>query len=218
MERDATPLRRTPDERSPICQHEPMAEPAVRRATWADLEALPANVTGELIRGVLYAMPRPRSWHQNAGSVLGAELNGPFQRGRGGPGGWWILDEPGIALPEFDVEEISPDVAGWKRERLPHPPRDGSITIAPDWVCEILSPTTRRHDLTVKRPLYAEAGIRWMWLVDVDARTVTASRNENRRWVELGVWGDDDAMRAEPFEAHEIPLADLWVEPAPQPR
>lgn len=196
-----------------------MAEPASARATWADLEALPEGVVGELIRGVLYTMPRPRFGHRNAGSVLGAELNGPFQRGRdGGPGGWWILDEPGIALPELDVEELSPDLAGWKKERLPHPPREGSITIAPDWVCEILSPTTRRHDLRIKRPLYAEAGVRWMWLVDVDARTVLASRNEGGRWMELGVWADADAMRAEPFDSHEIALADLWIEPPPDPR
>lgn len=193
-----------------------MAERAVRRATRADLEAVPSTHAAALIRGALYTMPRPHFRYQNAGSVLGAELNGPFQRGRsGGPGGWWILDAPGIALPELDVEEIAPDIAGWKKDRLPHPPESGSITIAPDWVCEVLSPTTRRHDLTVKRPLYAEAGVRWMWLVDVDARTVVASRNENGRWMELGVWGDDDTMRAEPFDAHEISLSDLWIEPRP---
>lgn len=188
-----------------------MSEPAERRATWADLEALPEHVVGELIRGVLHTMPRPRFRHQNAGSVLGAELNGPFQRGRGGPGGWWILDEPGIALPELDVEEICPDIAGWRRERMPHPPTTSSITVVSDWVCEILSPTTRRHDLRVKRPLYAEAGVRWMWLIDIDARTAVASRNEDGRWVELGVWSDDDAMRAEPFDGHTILLSDLWI-------
>jgi Uma2 family endonuclease len=189
-----------------------MADPATRRATWADLEALPDDVVGELIRGVLYSMPRSRALHQNAGSVVGAELNGPFQRGRGGPGGWWILDEPGIALAELDVEEVVPDIAGWRRERLPQLP-EGQITIAPDWVCEILSPSTRRHDQRVKRPLYASAGVLWMWLVDVDARTVVASRNEGGRWVEIGVWADDEAMRAEPFESHEISLSDLWPQP-----
>ncbi len=192
-----------------------MAEPALRRATWADLAALPETVLGELIQGVLYAMPRPRFRHQNAGSVLGGELNAPFQRGRGGPGGWWILDEPGIALPALDVEEIVPDIAGWRRERMPDPPEDGSITIVPDWVCEILSPSTRRHDQRVKRPLYAEAGVRWMWLVDVDARTVVASRNQGGQWVEIGVWADTEAMRAEPFESHEIALGELWSGAAP---
>ncbi len=189
-----------------------MADPAVRRMTWRDLEAVPSTHVGELIRGVLYTMPRPRAVHQSAGSVLGAELNGPFQRGRsGGPGGWWIVDEPGIAVPALDVEEIVPDLAGWRRERLPQLPREGSITIVPDWVCEILSPTTRKHDQKVKRPLYAEAGVRWMWIVDIDARTVVASsRNESGRWMEIGVWADDERMRAEPFEVHEIALADLW--------
>jgi Uma2 family endonuclease len=188
-----------------------MADPAQRRASWADLEALPSNVVGELIRGVLYAMPRPRARHQAAGGVLGAELNGPFQRGRaGGPGGWWILTEPGISMPAYDVEEIVPDLAGWQRARMPTLPSEGSITVVPDWVCEILSPSTRRHDQRVKRPLYAEAGVRWMWIVDVDARTVIASRNERGRWVEIGVWADAEAMRAEPFDAHEIALAELW--------
>jgi Uma2 family endonuclease len=135
-----------------------------------------------------------------------------LQRGRGGPGGWWILDEPGIALAELDVEEVVPDIAGWRRERLPQLP-EGQFTVAPDWVCEFLSPPTRRHDQRVKRPLYATAGVLWTWLVDVDARTVVASRNEGGRWVEIGVWADDEAMRAEPFESHEISLSDLWPQP-----
>jgi Uma2 family endonuclease len=147
--------------------------------------------------------------------VLGAELNGPFQRGRGGPGDWWIVDEPGIAIPAFDVEEVVPDVAGWRRERLPQLPSEGSITVVPDWVCEISSPSTRKHDQRVKRPLYAEMGVRWMWTIEVDARIVVASRNESGRWVELGVWADSETMRAEPFEVHEIALADLWDTGAP---
>jgi Uma2 family endonuclease len=193
-----------------------MGDPAIRRATWADLEALPENVVGELIRGVLYTMPRPRPKHQSAGSVLGADLNGPFQRGRGGPGGWWILIEPGLAFPALDVEEIVPDLAGWRREHLPALP-ERSIEVAPDWVCEILSPSTRRHDQRIKRPLYAEAGVRNMWVVDVDARTVVVSRNEGGRWMELGVWAESERMRAEPFDAIELALADLWDDGAPTP-
>jgi Uma2 family endonuclease len=189
-----------------------MREPPTRRATRADLDALPEHVAGELIRGVLYTLPRPRARHQFAGSALGAELFGPFQRGRGGPGGWWILDEPGIRLPALDVEEVVPDLAGWRRERLPELP-EGPIDVVPDWVCEVLSPTTRQHDLRIKRPLYAEAGVGHMWLVDVDARTVVVSRNEGGRWVELGVWAESERLRAEPFEAFELPLADLWPDP-----
>jgi Uma2 family endonuclease len=148
--------------------------------------------------------------------VLGADLNGPFQRGRGGPGGWWILVEPGLALPTLDVEEIVPDLAGWRRERLPVLP-ERSIELAPDWVCEILSPSTRRHDQRIKRPLYAEAGVRHMWVVDIDARTVVVSRNEGGRWMELGVWAEAEHMRAEPFDAVQLALADLWDDGSPTP-
>jgi len=186
-----------------------MAEVARKRATRADLEAVPAHLAAELIQGVLYTMARPRPRHQNAGSYLLDEIYGPFHRGRGGPGGWWVLTEPGIALPELDVDEISPDLAGWRKERLPELP-DEIITLAPDWVCEVLSPSTRSHDQRVKRPLYAQAGVRWMWLVDVDARTLIASRNEGGKWLELAVFGDDDVVRAEPFEALAIELRDLW--------
>lgn len=189
-----------------------MGEPASKRATRADLDALPEHLVGELIGGVLYTMARPRPRHASAASVLGSDLNGPYQRGRGGPGGWWILDEPGVALRELDVEEIVPDLAGWRRERLPELP-EGTIELAPDWVCEVLSPTTRAHDLKIKRPLYARAGVTWMWIVDVDARTLTASRLHERSWLELMTFSDDDVARVEPFDAIELRLSDLWATP-----
>lgn len=187
-----------------------MSQPAApARASLADLEALPADQTGELIAGVLHVFPRLRPHHQNAGSVLGADLNGPFQRGRGGPGGWWILVEPGIRLASLDVEEVVPDLTGWRRERLPALP-DRAVEIAPDWICEVLSPSTRHHDQRIKRPLYATAGVEWLWFVDVDARTLIASHLEGGRWVELGVWADDEVARIEPFAAVELHLGDLW--------
>ncbi len=195
-----------------------MAEPAVRRATWADLEALPEGVRGELIGGVLYAQAQPRPRHQRAVTTLAGRIGGPYDHGPGGPGGWWILVEPGIGLPSLDVEEMAPDLAGWRRERLPELP-DGQIQLAPDWVCEVPSPTTRAHDLKRKRPLYARAGVRWMWIVDLEARTVTASRlhdpasPEDSRWLELGVWADDDEICAEPFEHVALRCADLWGSP-----
>jgi Uma2 family endonuclease len=176
----------------------------------ADLEAVPASMSAELIEGVLYTMTRPRARHQSAGTNASYTLAGPFGFGRGGPGGWWILNEPGIALPELDVEEIAPDIAGWKRERMPELP-EGPITITPDWVCEVLSPTTRAHDQRIKRPLYARAGVKWLWFIDVDARTLTASRLENERWSEIGVWADDEVARIEPFDAIEFRIGDLWT-------
>ena len=105
---------------------------------------------------------------------------------------------------------MSPDIAGWKRDRLDELP-EGRIEVVPDWVCEVLSPTTRAHDQRIKRPLYAQAGVKWMWLVDVDAKTVIVSRNESGQWLEIGVFGDDELMHAEPFEAQAIALRDLWA-------
>jgi Uma2 family endonuclease len=182
---------------------------AAERATRADLEALPSSVAGELIRGVLYAMPRPRPRDQRATGRLFSDLEGPFDRAGGERGGWVILVEPGIALPAVDVDELSPDIAGWRRERLPELP-DSLIDVVPDWVCEVLSPSTRAHDQRVKRPLYAQAGVAWMWVVDVDARTVVVSQNESGRWLEVAVYANTEPMAAQPFESHTIQLGDLW--------
>jgi Uma2 family endonuclease len=178
-------------------------------ATREDLEALPPGVLGEVIDGVLYAMTRPRSPHGRLLGTIASDLLPPYDRGRGGPGGWWILPEPGIELP--GSAEVVPDLAGWRRERLPTLPANASITLAPDWVCEILSPSTRNHDLRIKRPFYARSGVKHLWYVDSDARTVTISRLEGGRWVELGVFGDEDRMRAEPFAEVELALGDWWL-------
>lgn len=182
--------------------------PSGRAPVLADLEALPPSMKGEIIEGVLYTMTRPRGPHQSTGTAIGGDLRGPFDRGRGGPGGWWILIEPGIALP--GTPEIAPDVAGWRRERLPVLPVDSAIEVVPDWVCEILSPTTRRHDLLVKKPYYAKAGVPWHWLVDLDARALTAYQLDAGRWIELGAWGDERDARIPPFEAVELDVGSFW--------
>ena len=179
-----------------------------RRATRADLDGLPENVLGEVIDGVLYTFPRPRARHAVAALEIGAALLQPYGHARGGPGGWLILIEPGIELP--DAPEIVPDVAGWRRERMPHLPEDGPFTIAPDWACEVLSPSTRSHDHLRKRRVYARSGVGHLWFVDPDARTLAVSRLEHGRWVELGVWGEDEHVRAEPFVELEIDLASWW--------
>ena len=131
--------------------------PAQKIPTLADLDALPANIKGEIIEGVLYTMTRPRSPHQQTGVLISSSLVGPFNLGIGGPGGWWILPEPGIELA--NTPEVAPDLAGWRRERLPMLPQDRAINVVPDWVCEILSPTTRKHNLLVKKPYYAKIGV-----------------------------------------------------------
>jgi Uma2 family endonuclease len=193
--------------------------PPEHPATMADLEALPENVKGEIIDGVLYALPRPRARHANVESILGADLLNPFQRGRGGPGGWWILPEPGITLP--GSPEFSPDLAGWRRDRLQVLPEDRSIDVVPDWICEILSPSTRGFDQRIKRPFYARIGVGYLWYVDLEARSLTVSQLQphegSGRWVELGVYGEDDVIRAAPFDAIEIALGEWWQTGAPPP-
>jgi Uma2 family endonuclease len=190
-----------------------VAQPATR----ADLEALPEDVVGEIIEGVLYTFPRPRAVHAHVEGYVVGDLQFRFERGRGGPGGWWILVEPGIELP--GSPEVVPDVAGWRKERMPELPEDRAINVVPDWVCEILSLTTRAHDLRVKRPFYARVGVRHLWFVDVEARTLVVSKLVQGHWLELGVYGEADAVRAEPFDAVEIALGEWWPKAAKkQPR
>jgi Uma2 family endonuclease len=183
-------------------------DPARKAPTLADLDALPPSIKGEIIEGVLHTMTRPRGPHQSMALIIGAELLGPFQRGRGGPGGWWILPEPGIELP--NTPEIAPDIAGWRRERLPALPENAAISVVPDWVCEILSPTTRRHNLLVKKPYYARVGVAHHWLVDLPARAITAYRLESGHWVELGVWGDENDARIDPFQESPLDVGSWW--------
>jgi len=179
-------------------------------ATLADLEALPPTWRGEILDGELHAFPRPRSFHVDLeGSVLDV-LRGPFHKGRGGPGGWWILIEPGIQIPRSP--EFSPDIGGWRRSRMPSLPAKGPITLVPDWICEILSPSTRGYDLITKRRFYAEIGVPYLWYIDPDARALTVSKLQDGRWVELGVHGPDEKIRAEPFDAIELDLSDWWTD------
>jgi Uma2 family endonuclease len=188
-----------------------VAKKLVPHATRADLDALPRTWRGEIIDGTLYAFPRPRARHARAESRLFGDLDGPFDRGRGGPGGWRILIEPGIELER--AAELSPDIAGWRRERLPRLPSKDAIRVVPDWICEVLSPSTRGYDQLVKRPLYAQIGVRHLWYVDPGPRVLTVSRLEQGRWVELGTHGPGDKVRAEPFEDVELEL-DAWFEGA----
>ncbi|WP_348652905.1 Uma2 family endonuclease [Polyangium sp. y55x31] len=183
------------------------------RATLAELEAVPNNKVGEIINGTLYAFPRPAPQHSRASSVLGGDLMGPFQRGRGGPGGWQIFDEPELLLgPEGEEDILVPDIAGWRIERLPRLPRTARFMLAPDWVCEVLSPSTVTVDRAEKMPAYARHGVRYAWLVDPIARTLEVFMLERGRWVLLGVYGGSAVVRAEPFDAIELELAALWGE------
>lgn len=176
-------------------------------ATYADLLALPPNVTGQLVFGVLHAHPRPANAHANAASMLGAELNRPFRRGRGDPGGWLFLDEPELHLGS-DV--LVPDLAGWRKERLAEIPRAASISVAPSWGCEVLSPSTAAFDRGDKLKVWAREHVEHVWFVDPDAKLleVLAHDGASYRWVDT--FSGDGAVRAAPFEAVELDLGALW--------
>ena len=180
-------------------------------ATYEDLKTLPENRVGQILDGELFALPRPAWGHARATSILGGELSGPFDRGRGGPGGWLIIDEPEL---HFGRDVLVPDLAGWRRERLTQVTSTTPwVEVAPDWVCEVLSPSTASIDRVKKKHIYARETVRWYWIVDPSARTLEALQlDQEGHWVELGTWSADEKVRAVPFDAIEIELQALWVD------
>lgn len=184
-----------------------MTQPKQRPATYADIEALPRHIVGEIAYGVLHTHPRPSPRHARAASRLGAELDGPFDRGRGGPGGWIILDEPELHLGEH---VIVPDIAGWRRERLPKFPDTAYFETPPDWVCEVLSPATARFDRTEKLAIYAAFGVSHCWLVDPIAKTLEVLARQGDKWLITSTYKDAEAVAAPPFAAHTFALDVLW--------
>lgn len=182
--------------------------------TIADLEALPKMLKGEILDGRLYTRCWPDGSHACLKGCIAADIFRPFQRAQDGPGGWWIVVEPGIRLQR--AVEVAPDIVGWRRRRMPHVPM-GHFTVVPDWICEVVSPDTRRFDHAVKRRFYAEIGVQHLWYVDTEDRTLTVSRLHEGHWLELGIYSDSDRVRAEPFEAVEIDLAEWWPAPEPEP-
>lgn len=180
---------------------------AHKRATYTDLMNLPEHVVGEIIDGELVTTPRPAPPHAVAASSLGMKLGPPFQFGDGGPGGWLILDEPELHL---GPDVLVPDLAGWRRERMPELPDAAWFELAPDWVCEVLSASTERRDRKQKLRIYARAQVCHAWLVDPILHTLEVLRLSGTNWVILGVHDEEDVVRAEPFEAIELALAVLW--------
>jgi len=174
---------------------------------------VPDHLVAEIVDGELYATPRPALRHALVGSSLGGVLVPPFQQGRGGPGGWWILDEPELHLAS-DI--LVPDLAGWRRERLSVIPDEPFLTLAPDWVAEILSPSTVRLDRVKKLGVYARERVAHIWLLDPATRILEVMALEAGRWVIQATFGQDVRVRAAPFDAIEIDLAQIWGDRAEQ--
>ncbi|MBI4699907.1 MAG: Uma2 family endonuclease [Deltaproteobacteria bacterium] len=196
-----------------------MQHPAAKRASCEDLLKVPDRMLAQIIDGELVVLPRPASGHARASSALGAELFGPFDRprgGSGGPGGWWILDEPELHLGD-DV--LVPDLAGWRRERMPAFPADAAFFVqAPDWVCEVLSPSTVRLDRIRKLGIYAREAVAHVWLVEPHQQILEVFRLEQGRWVVAGQFEGAARVRAEPFAEVELELERWWPPEAPPAR
>lgn len=194
-----------------------MGDPARRYATYEDVLAAPPHMIAEVIDGELRLQPRPAIPHAAAATALGEELGPPFKRGRGGPGGWILLDEPELHL---GADILVPDMAGWRRERLPEMAPEPFFTLAPDWVAEVLSPSTGKYDRTDKLGIYRREGVEWVWLVDPLQRTLEVLRRDDQAWSLRGAWRDDQRARAEPFDAIELELGVLWADVVlpPSPR
>ena len=178
-----------------------------RRATYQDVLDAPAHRVAEVIGGTLYTHPRPAALHARASSVLLRRIGGPFDDDAGGPEGWWILFEPELHLGH---EIVVPDLAAWRRRRMPHYPDTAYFTLAPDWVCEVLSESTRRVDLHDKRPIYAREGVPHLWLVDPIDRILDAFELHEGQWLPIAGVKDDDPVSIRPFDATTFSLGDLW--------
>ncbi len=180
---------------------------AHRHATYEDLLAVPDHQIAQILEGVLHVHPRPASPHARASSNMGIDIGGPFDRGRGGPGGWLILDEPELHL---GADIVVPDLAGWRRERMPEMPEAPYFTMAPDWACEVLSPGTSKIDRGPKRRIYARERVTYLWLVDPAAKTLEAYRMEGDSYLLIATHEDDDKVRVAPFDAVELELSAWW--------
>ncbi|MEN0041427.1 MAG: Uma2 family endonuclease [Pseudomonadota bacterium] len=183
-----------------------MPSRAASPATYADLEAVPANMVAELIDGELVTMPRPGPKHARAAKRMGTSLFNEFDGGSG-QGGWIFLDEPEL---HFGIQVTVPDIAGWRAERLPDIPDESHLEIVPDWICEILSPSTARYDRGAKRRIYASAGVQYLWLLDPIAQTLeTFVADDAARWTIGPTYGPGNIVEAEPFVTLKAPLSDL---------
>lgn len=180
-------------------------KPLKKGATYDDLCDVPDHFVAEMVDGDLYASPRPALPHANAAGSLFAEIHRSFHHK--GPDGWVILFEPEL---HFGRDVLVPDLAGWRRVRLPSVPPDAYLTLAPDWICEVLSTSTEALDRGKKLRIYAREGVSHAWLVDPLAHTLEVLSLEAGRWTPLGKHEGEAKVRAAPFDSIELELGSLW--------
>lgn len=186
-----------------------MTHTARKRATYEDVLAADPRQVAEVIDGVLYTQPRPSLRHAQVTTELASSLNPPFRHGRGGPGGWIFLIEPELHLGvELDI--LVPDLAAWRTSRMAQVPAEPYLALAPDWVAEVLSPSTARIDRGVKLPIYAREGVGHAWLLDPAAQTVEVLRLDGTGYRLVGTWGGRETARLEPFVDVMFELRLLW--------
>jgi Uma2 family endonuclease len=187
----------------------PRIPPLDRPATYEDLVKVPDIMVAEIVDGELHASPRPAPRHAIVTSAVGSAIFAPYHHGRGGPGGWWILDEPEL---HFGRNVLVPDLAGWRRTRMPRIPAAAYFSLAPDWVCEVVSPSTASLDRVKKLAIYAREQVAHAWLIDSAARTLEVLRLDSGRWTILGTHAGSEVVRAEPFADIDLELALLWAD------
>jgi Uma2 family endonuclease len=175
-------------------------------ATYDDLARVPEHFVAEMFDGELYASPRPALPHAFAAVALVVKLGGPFSFDRD-PGGWVMLIEPEL---HFGHDVLVPDLAAWRRERLPSVPDDPYLTLAPDWVCEVLSPSTETIDRGRKLGIYAREGVPHVWLVDPLRQSLEVLALESGSLEKIEEHHGNVHVRARPFDAIELELQALW--------
>jgi Uma2 family endonuclease len=193
-----------------MMQPMPRVPPLDRPATYEDLVKLPDRLVAEIVDGELHASPRPALRHSRAERSLARAIGGPYDDGVGGPGGWWILVEPELHLGR---SVLVPDLAGWRRSRMAELPDAAYSSLAPDWVCEVLSPSTASFDRVKKLGVYAREAVAHVWFVDPALRTLETLKLDGARWVLAGSYAGNDVVRAEPFDEIDLELARVWSSP-----
>jgi len=184
-------------------------QPACKPTLYEQLEQLPEGLTGEILNGQLHAQPRPTGPHAHAETELSIDIGNAYGHGRGGPGGWWIIIEPEIHFIT-DAEVTVPDLAGWRKERMPQIPEGHRFEVVPDWVCEVLSPSTESKDRHIKMPIYAHYGVVYAWLVDPKQRSLEAYALDGSQWLLLGEASGNDAIAVAPYDALKLEPSNLW--------